>query len=312
MKNKKYAGYLFVHFTGEERDGEQIYFSLSEDGLHWEDLNNGEPVLVSEIGETGARDPFLIRSPWEQKYYLIATDLRIAAGKGWHVAQYEGSRDILVWESENLVDWGGPVAHTIGVEGAGCVWAPEAIYDEEKDAILMFWASMVKLPEDREAKQRIYACYTKDFKTFTEPFIFLEKECHVIDSTIIRTEEGYYRYTKDETNKNICVDISKTLHPEDFKEVYSETLNDLYGVEGPEIFRFNDREEWCLIVDRFATHQGYLPLVTDNLASGNFRILQDDEFDMGSTVKRHGGILNLTINEYQLLKNHVWNENQYS
>lgn len=302
----KYAGYLFAHFTGEERDGEQICFSLSEDGLHWEDLNNGNPVLVSEIGEKGARDPFLIRSPWEQKYYLIATDLRIAAGKGWQVAQYEGSRDILVWESENLVDWNGPVAHTVGVEGAGCVWAPEAIYDEEKNAILMFWASMVKLTGDEEPKQRIYACYTRDFKTFSEPFLFLEKECHVIDSTIIRTKEGYYRYTKDETNKNICVDFSKTLRPEDFKEMYSETLSNLYGVEGPEIFRFNDREEWCLIVDRFATHQGYLPLVTDDLVNGSFRILEDTEFCMGNTIKRHGGILNVTKEEYEMLERHKW------
>lgn len=29
------AGYLFVYFIGEEKDGEQIYFSLSRDGLHW-------------------------------------------------------------------------------------------------------------------------------------------------------------------------------------------------------------------------------------------------------------------------------------
>lgn len=305
--NTNYAGYLFAHFTGEERDGEQIYFSLSRDGLHWEDLNNGKPVLVSRIGEAGARDPFLIRSPWEQKYYLIATDLRIEAGKGWQVAQYEGSRDILVWESDNLVDWQGPVAHTVGVDGAGCVWAPEAIYDEDEDAILMFWASMVKLPEDAEPKQRIYACYTKDFKVFGEPFLFLEKEYHVIDSTIIRTAEGYYRYTKDETNKNICVDFSKTLRPQDFKEVHSETLSNLYGVEGPEMFHFNDRDEWCLIVDRFATHQGYLPLVTENPASGTFRILGEDEFHMGSTVKRHGGILNITKDEYELLKKQVWN-----
>lgn len=26
------AGYLFVHFTGEQKDGEQIYFSVSRDG----------------------------------------------------------------------------------------------------------------------------------------------------------------------------------------------------------------------------------------------------------------------------------------
>ncbi len=299
-KNMTYTGYLFAHFIGEQKDGEQIYFSLSRDGLHWQDLNGGKPVLRSEIGEQGARDPFLIRSPWEgrdgsAKYYLIATDLRIEAGKGWEAAQYAGSRDILVWESDNLAEWKGPAAHTIGVEGAGCVWAPEAIYDEAEDAILVFWASMV------EKKQRIYAAYTKDFHEFTEPFLFLEKENHVIDSTIIRTEEGYYRYTKDETTKNICVDFSKTLRPEEFTEVKSETLSCLHGVEGPEIFKFHDREGWCLIVDRFAAHKGYLPLVTENLASGEFRILKDSEFDMGATKKRHGGILPITEEEWESL-----------
>ena len=296
-----YTGYLFVYFTEEQTDGEHIYFSLSRDGLHWKDLNGGKPVLRSQIGEKGARDPFLIRSPWEgkdgnPKYYLIATDLRMEAGKGWNVAQYSGSRDILVWESDDRAQWQGPWAHTIGVEGAGCVWAPEAIYDEEKDSILVFWASMV------EQKQKIYAAYTKDFKQFTEPFLFLEKENHVIDSTIIRTKEGYYRYTKDETTKNICVDFSRTLRPEDFQEVKSVTLDTLFGVEGPEIFRFHDREEWCLMVDRFAAHKGYLPLVSGKLESGEFRILEDSEFDMGSTRKRHGGILPVTEEEYGKLE----------
>lgn len=313
--NQEYAGYLFAHFIGDSGDGEQIYFSVSRDGLHWQDLNKGEIMLRSTIGEAGARDPFLIRSPWAgkddsqdikqaqggAKYFLIATDLRIAAGKGWRVAQYEGSRDILVWESDNLVDWNGPVAHTIGVEGAGCVWAPEAVYDKEQDAILLFWASMIKLPGDAEPKQRIYASYTKDFRSFTEPFIFLEKDNHVIDSTIISDKGIYYRYTKDETTKNICIDCSETLRPEDFRELKSATLEFLFGVEGPEIFKFNDRDEWCLIVDRFATGKGYLPLVTDDLATGEFRVLEEDEFCMGDTKKRHGGILPVTEEEYQAL-----------
>ncbi len=32
--------YLLVHFTGESENGEQIYFSVSQDGLHWTDLGN--------------------------------------------------------------------------------------------------------------------------------------------------------------------------------------------------------------------------------------------------------------------------------
>lgn len=294
-----YEGYLFVHFIGEKQDGEQVYFSVSRDGLHWRELNGGEPVLRSGIGEMGARDPFIIRSPREgrdgnAKFYLIATDLRIAAGKGWEAAQYRGSRDILVWESDDLVSWRGPAAREVGIPEAGCVWAPEAIYDEEKDAILVFWASMV------EGKQRIYASHTKDFRSFTQPFVFLEKGNHVIDTTIIRTEEGYYRYTKDETVKTICLDFGRSLRPEDFRELRSETLSKLYGVEGPEIFRLN-QGAWCLIVDRFAAGKGYLPLVADRLDTGEFRILDDSEFDMGVTIKRHGGVMPVTEEEYERL-----------
>lgn len=299
-----YSGFLFAHFIGEKKDGEQVYFSVSRDGLHWRELNGGMPVLRSEIGEMGARDPFLVRSPWEgrdgnAKFYLIATDLCIAAGKGWQAAQYSGSRDILVWESDDLACWRGPAAHTVGIPGAGCVWAPEAIYDEERDAILVFWASMV------EGKQRIYASYTKDFKSFSQSFLFLEKENHVIDSTIIRTEEGYYRYTKDETVKSVCVDFSPTLHPEDFHEVKSEILSNLYGVEGPEIFRMNQETgcRWCLMVDRFAAGKGYLPLLADRLDTGEFRVLDDGEFDMGVTIKRHGGVIPVTEEELERLCN---------
>ena len=54
--------YLFTHFIGEQPQGEQIYFSLSKDGLHWKDIHDGKPVICSEVGECGLRDPFLIRS----------------------------------------------------------------------------------------------------------------------------------------------------------------------------------------------------------------------------------------------------------
>lgn len=81
------AGYLFVHFTGEQKDGEQIYFSVSRDGLHWTDLNDGKPVLYSHIGECGVRDPFPVKNPLNGRYYLIATDLRIEKGEGWQAAQ---------------------------------------------------------------------------------------------------------------------------------------------------------------------------------------------------------------------------------
>jgi uncharacterized protein (UPF0333 family) len=50
--------YLFVHFTFTE---EKIHFSLSKgnNALDWQELNNGKPVFISNIGTTGLRDPYI-------------------------------------------------------------------------------------------------------------------------------------------------------------------------------------------------------------------------------------------------------------
>lgn len=161
-----YDGYLFVHFIGEQPDGEQVYFSYSEDGLHWKDLNGGSPVLFSDLGEKGVRDPFLVRSVKDNKFYLIATDLRITSGKGWSQAVNAGSRDVIVWESSDLVYWSSPWNVTLGVEGAGCVWAPEAVYDEMADEFLVFWASATQEPQEQERKQKYTALVQKTFVRF--------------------------------------------------------------------------------------------------------------------------------------------------
>ncbi|MDY5576327.1 MAG: glycoside hydrolase family 43 protein [Lachnospiraceae bacterium] len=297
----KYAGYLFVHFIGESKKGEQIYFSVSRDGLHWEDLNHGEPVIESHVGEKGLRDPFILRNRLNGRFYIIATDLCINAGKGWGVAQYEGSRNLMVMSSENLTDWTEPEAIAVGVDGAGCVWAPEAIYDEKEGNYLTFWASMVQCAGDKEPKQRIYESRTKDFKVFSEPQIYIERQNHVIDTTIVENQGIYYRFSKDETTKNIIADRSADVGSHAFEELKVPEVNKLMGVEGPLCFPFNDRDEWCLMVDRFATDGGYLPIVTGDMASGQFRVLDKSEYDMGKTKKRHGSVLNITEEEYDLL-----------
>ena len=138
------SAYLLVHFTGQSARGEQIYFSVSEDGLHWTDLNNSEPVLVSALGDKGVRDPSIIRSPDGKKFYLLATDLRIANGKGWGAARAHGSTSLVIWESTDLVNWSAPwlVDVASAIPEAGCAWAPEAIYDESKGDYFVYWTTL--------------------------------------------------------------------------------------------------------------------------------------------------------------------------
>lgn len=294
------AAYLFVHFTGEEKDGEQVYFSVSKDGLFWEDLNGLSPVLRCRIGEKGVRDPFCVRDEKNGKFYLIATDLRIEAGKGWEKAVHEGSRDLIVWESEDLVSWSEERSVTVGVEGAGCVWAPECVYDAKKGQFFVFWASHVKEEGDEAGKHRIFGSYTADFKTFSPAEKYLEKSCDVIDTTMIFADGFWYRFSKDETTKRICMERAKELDGT-FEEVKSPVLEALYGVEGPEIYRLADGR-FCLIADQFAQGKGYLPLVCSDLSSGAFEILPGDAYDLGVLKKRHGGVLEITDAEYERLK----------
>ena len=295
-------GYLFVCFTGEQPDGEQIYFSVSKDGRKWEDLNQGNPVLRSGIGEKGVRDPFLVRHPRTNRYYLMATDLCIHAGKSWEEAQTHGSRDLIVWESDDLIHWSKERSCTVGVPQAGCVWAPEAIYDEERQAFFVFFASRICLPGDRQGKHRIYATYTEDFRTFSDPFVYMDRETDVIDTTIIQTQGMFYRFSKDETHKRILLEKSKHLLG-DFTPIDSELLKNLKGVEGPEIYLLPDQRTWCLILDHFQEKKGYLPLLTDNLDSGIFQTAKEGVWDPGEKKKRHGGVLCIGAEDYERLRN---------
>ncbi|MGN0266541.1 MAG: glycoside hydrolase family 43 protein [Lachnospiraceae bacterium] len=294
------GGYLFVYFTGESATGEQVYFSVSYDGLHWRDLNKGRPVLVSHIGEKGVRDPFIIRSENENKFYIIATDLRMANGRSWEEVQTTGSRSIAVWESNDLIHWSWERLEEVGIPEAGCVWAPEAVYDEKRNCYLVFWASRVREKDDRKPKHRIYASMTRDFSTFTKPIKYIEKENDIIDTTIIRDKGFYYRISKDETEKNIRVDRGRDLQEGPFEPVECPELNQIYGVEGPEAFIL-ESGKWCLIVDQFASNGGYMPLICESLENGEFHVLEKDQYDMGKSKKRHGSVIPISEKEMEAL-----------
>ena len=74
--------------------------------------------------------------------------------------------------------------------------------------------------------------YTKDFVNFTEPFVYEEADCHVIDMNIVYSDGWYYRFVKDETNKNIRTDrVAKLGKGIKAEPIHSEVLSQLFGVE---------------------------------------------------------------------------------
>lgn len=305
-----YTDYFFAYFAGEGySDGEQIYFASSQDGLNWDDLNNNEPVLTSTLGEEGVRDPFIIRSPEGDKFYLIATDLKIYGNGDWTGAQNSGSQSLMVWESTDLVNWSDQRMVEVSADiDAGCTWAPEATYDPLTGEYVVYWASRTPNVDD---KQRVYYAKTRDFYTFTEPQLYIEKDQSSIDTTMIENDGTYYRYTKNEGGEtNELGALTKTIFIEksdsvlgEFTQIPSDSLNseDNQWVEGPTIFKLNRddaaEDTWCLLVDDFGGI-GYYPLLTTDLESGEFTSPEEGSFKMPSRA-RHGTPLRITAAEYE-------------
>ena len=296
------GGFLFVTFKGEQNPlTEQIYFSLSKDGRNWTALNDGNPVLVSKLGEKGVRDPYVLRSQDGKKFFVIATDLSMNLNHNWGRAVREGSRSILVWESPDLVHWSEPRLVKVAPDDAGCTWAPEAIYDEENHDYLVFWASTNA--SDGFRKHRIWAARTKDFVTFGKPFIYIEKPNTIIDTTIVHDGRSYYRFTKDEKFKTITLETSpKLMGP--WTDVPDFSLAQLRGYEGPECYIVEPAAPgkpatWCLILDQFSKGTGYQPFVTHDLASGQFTPGEGFTFPFSF---RHGSVIPVTRAEYERLQ----------
>ncbi|MFJ2235358.1 family 43 glycosylhydrolase [Streptomyces sp. NPDC087859] len=315
VNKSKYAGYLFTYFTGEgTADGEQIRYALSRgnDPLHWRELNAGKPVLTSTTGEKGLRDPFVIRSPQGDKFYLIATDLRMYRNSSgsWDHVQRHGSKSIMVWESTDLVHWTDQRLVKVSPDSAGNTWAPEAYWDDSLGEYVVFWASKLYADDDPDHagstyNKMLYAT-TKDFRTFSEPKVWDDPGYSVIDSTVVKHKDTYYRYTKDERDPGSSSPCSKFITAEKSTSLTSTTYDfvaDCVGSgamsrgEGPTVFKSNTEEKWYLFIDEYGG-RGYVPFETTDLDSGRWTPSTDYQLPASP---RHGTVLPVTQAEYDRL-----------
>ncbi|MET8946582.1 family 43 glycosylhydrolase [Streptomyces sp. NPDC004542] len=315
VKHTEYAGYLFAYFTGEgTADGEQIRYALSRgnDPLHWRELNAGKPVLTSTIGEKGLRDPFVIRSPEGDRFYLIATDLRMYhnSSGSWDDVQRHGSRSIMIWESTDLVHWTDQRLVRVAPDNAGNTWAPEAYWDDSLGEYVVFWASKLYADDDpghtgSTYNKMLYAT-TKDFRTFSAPKVWDDPGYSVIDSTVVKYKDTYYRYTKDERDPSSSSPCSKFITGEKSTSLTSTEygfVSDCIGSgsiergEGPTVFKSNTENKWYLFVDEYGL-RGYVPFETTDLDSGTWTMSTDYQLPASP---RHGTVLPVTQAEYDRL-----------
>lgn len=319
-----YEGYAFSYFTGNSLAGEKIYFAASRgnDALTWDEVNDGQPTLESTEGTLGLRDPFLIRSPEGDRFFLIATDLSIGRNGDWDAAQRHGSQYLEVWESTDLITWSEQRHVKVSPDNAGNTWAPEAYWDETLGQYVVFWASKLYAADDPDhtgsAYNRMLYATTRDFVTFSEAQVWQDRGESRIDSTVIRENDVYYRFTKDEGGGGTgCSDIiqekSASLTAVDLPgdpawEFMAGCIGREAGtsaVEGPTVFKANPGDTsgspFYLFVDEYGG-RGYIPLGTDDLEHPDWQVPAD--YDLPASP-RHGTVIPVTSAELAALRDGI-------
>ncbi|MGN1097486.1 MAG: immunoglobulin-like domain-containing protein, partial [Clostridia bacterium] len=299
-ENEEKVAYLYAYFRGNvngQPEVQQIHVATSEDGYNWTDLNGNWPIITSSMGTKNLRDPYIIRSRYGDKFYLLATDLDTQDGQGWGPWSLAGSKYLMVWESEDLVNWSEQYMVKFANDDIGCAWAPEAIYDEDTGEYLVY-ASGKDLAYKRETGKEVdttYVVRTRDFQTFTEPEIFFiprdasGNRVASIDSSIIHADDGKYYHFFKKWNSTVVMMVSDHAAGP-YEEVSTFTG---IGGEGPAIYKVNGSDKYCLCIDNYSV---YVPYLTDDIASGIFtKATEDVTMPTGS---KHGTFVPITKSEY--------------
>ncbi len=235
--------YMFSYFKGDSRDG--LHLAWSEDGLSWNELNNGKSFLKPMVGNDKLmRDPCIIQTK-DGKFHMVWT-------LSWHEKGigYANSTDLLNWSEQQNI----PVMEH--EENARNTWAPEITYCEKNDFYIIYWATTIEgrfpetwVPEDDGLNHRIYYVTTKDFNDFSQSNILYEPGFNVIDAHIVAFENEFIMFLKDETR----VPPAKSLHiakAENILGPYSKPSERIHGdfwAEGPTSLLIDD--QWFVYFD---------------------------------------------------------------
>ncbi|WPO78466.1 prolyl oligopeptidase family serine peptidase [Flavobacterium sp. KACC 22761] len=283
-------GYVFTYFKGNGEDG--LHLAYSEDGYKWIALKKDTSFLTPEVGKDKLmRDPCVIKGG-DGLYHMVWTVSWTDKGIG-----YASSKDLIHWSKQEFI----PVmAHE---EKARNTWAPEITYDEKSKTYMIYWASTIedkfletKSDEEKGYNHRIYYTTTKDFKKFAITKLLYEPGFNVIDASIVKEEQQYVMYLKDETRnpvqKNIKIAWSKNLIGPYSKA--SDAITGNYWAEGPTATKINGN--WVVYFDKY-TQKKYGAV--KQTSKGWEDISEQVSFPTGT---RHGTVIKVTADVINTLK----------
>ena len=289
-----YQAYLFVYFTGNRKNEEQIRFAISHDGYRYHALNGNDPVIPSEkISETGGvRDPHILRGADGKTFYMVATDM--VSANGW-----SSNRAMVLLRSTDLINWTSSVVNIQrrfpGNDSLLRVWAPQTIYDDVTGKYLIYFSM-----KHGNGPDKIYYSYAnKDFtdlETAPEQLFYSPANGACIDGDIVNKDGKYHLFFKTEgAGAGIKVAVSDKLTGGYLlRDEYVQQTRD--PVEGAGVFKLNNGEYYILMYDVY-TKGKYQFTKTKDLQ--HFEII-DKDISM-DFHPRHGTVISLTAAEVERL-----------
>ena len=195
--------YLMIYFSDNDHC---LHMAVSMDGYEFTAVNDNYPVIAGDTvaEQKGLRDPYIMRGP-DGTYYVAATDLHIFAKHyGYRDTQFERDQEEFGWgnnknlallKSKDLIHWEHSLVRVQQMDGfndIGATWAPELIWDDQKNAIMIYWT----IRRGNGACKLYYAYANKEFTGFaTEPKLLFEKtqgDHTALDGDIVKGNDGRY------------------------------------------------------------------------------------------------------------------------
>ncbi|MGN0106464.1 MAG: glycoside hydrolase, partial [Hominilimicola sp.] len=295
------VAYLFAYFTGNEPEQERMYYGISTDGYNFTAINGGNPVYTNPVGTGCLRDPYIFEGE-DGKFYALATDMKSSLG-------WASNRSIITMVSDDLINWETnliPVTTLFdSMSAADRVWAPQAIYDNEKQQYMIYLAIRTQDGGDNGGKTLMYRCWTEDFKTITEPELMFVPEdgSSAIDGDIIysESEDIYYMYYKNENTARLytatAASLSDTFVPTGTMLPCNNSAGNEAGVEGPAAYKLIGQDTYNIIYDAYG--EGFFVMSQTN-DHKNFTQLDQSKYSFNFTP-RHGYVITINQAEYDKL-----------
>ncbi len=295
--------YLFAHM--KQSDYGRLYYSVSNDGLHWEELNEGNRVFDDYKGHPD------ICKGHDGRYYIVGNNS-------------DDDLEIHIWVSDDLITWEKhsnytPILKDIPEykDALQRLGAPKVFYDEASKQYVLTWHTPHKngVKGDTERywqSQRTLYVTSKDLKTFSKtPHKLFEWDMGTIDVFIRKIQGKYYAILKDERYPTVEWTTGKTI-----RICSSDSLLGPYSYpsdpispnfrEAPMLIPSPDNNYWYMYYEQYPG-VSYGLSVSRNVngpwyqVSGNTNFADWDKYKMPETL-RHGCMITISQEEYDNLK----------